>query len=58
MYFKMKNAVYEMLGFWWAKFSLEHPSEYILSVYEVSEIVDGDYFIACETLEQPLEIWL
>lgn len=37
---------------------MKYPSEYVLSIYGVSETMDEQYFIAFETLEQPLAAWL
>lgn len=58
MYFTMDEHAYEMSGFQWPNFSLRYPSKHILSVYGVGKTMDDQIFIACETLEQPLETWL
>lgn len=58
MYFKLEKPVYDMSGFWWANFSMQYPSEYILNVFGVGETIDEQYFIVCESLEQPLATWL
>ncbi|KAL6540366.1 hypothetical protein OROHE_012137 [Orobanche hederae] len=58
MYFKMDESVYEMSGFPWADFSMRYPNENVLSVYGVGSTVDEQFFIACETLDQPFATWL
>lgn len=57
-YFKMDKKTYEMAGFLWLNFAVEHPNDYILSLYGVGAMMDEEYFIVSQSFEQPLSTWI
>lgn len=57
-YFKMDKKTYEMAGFLWLNFAMEHPNDYILSLYGVGATIDEEYFIVSQSFEEPLSTWI